>query len=244
MRGRIHLGVVLFLALAPQAAGQDSTGVLNAAVPWDAPLTLRVNRIESPCVTGVSLVLSDMLTPTAIALPPTLLLAGHIRERNSPGSGGAMAEAGVRVGLSALTAHGIVQILKPLFGRDRPFTRPDLGFIARVEEHGPSFPSGHATVSAAIATSLSLSEPRAWIIVPSLLWSAGTAFSRMHLGVHYFGDVVAGIVLGIAIGALWHGLRDRVNAATEGILPRPQTAVSAPRPEALFTFVVPFPGGP
>lgn len=244
MRPHAILFVPTWLAGVCIAGGQETTGVRQAGIPWDAPITLTVNAVESPWVTGTSVVFSDMLAPTAIALPPALVLAGHAVKRHSPGAARTLAESGIRAGFSALTAHFIVQILKPVIGRERPFLRPDLGFVSRLEETGPSFPSGHAAVAAAIATSLSLSEPRAWVIVPSAFWTAGMAFSRMHLGVHYFGDVLAGMILGAASAALWHGLRERVAVATGGILPPPPPAVLAPRPVLLYAIVVPIPGLP
>ena len=61
-----------------------------------------------------------------------------------------------------------------------------------------SFPSGHAATSFAGATLLSLLVPRA---APGLLaLAAAIAFSRVYVGVHYPGDVLAGAVLGAAVG--------------------------------------------
>jgi undecaprenyl-diphosphatase len=60
-----------------------------------------------------------------------------------------------------------------------------------------SFPSGHATVSFACATVLALAVPRLapWLYVLAAL----VAFSRVYVGVHYPGDVVAGAVLGVVL---------------------------------------------
>lgn len=73
-----------------------------------------------------------------------------------------------------------------------------------------SFPSGHATLSFALATSLSLSHPRWYVVAPSLTWAAAVALSRMWVGVHYPSDVLAGALLGGAAGAGVHLLRRAV----------------------------------
>ena len=60
-----------------------------------------------------------------------------------------------------------------------------------------SFPSGHATVSFACATVLALAVPRLrW---PLFTLAALIAFSRVYVGVHYPGDVLAGAVLGVLL---------------------------------------------
>jgi membrane-associated phospholipid phosphatase len=97
---------------------------------------------------------------------------------------------------SALNA-GIVNALKYSINRDRPYvTYPD---IAKKAKGGsPSFPSGHTSSAFATATSVSLSYPKWYIIVPSYLYAGTVAYSRMDLGVHYPSDVLAGAVIGSA----------------------------------------------
>jgi len=59
-----------------------------------------------------------------------------------------------------------------------------------------SFPSGHSASAAAFATGVALESPgRA---VPVAVAAAGVAYGRVHTGVHYPSDVVAGVVLGAA----------------------------------------------
>jgi membrane-associated phospholipid phosphatase len=99
-------------------------------------------------------------------------------------------------GLAALAVtSGISLALKYTVNRDRPFvTYPD---IAQKSKAGsPSFPSGHTSSSFATATSLSLAYPKWYIIVPSFTWAGTVGYSRMHLGVHYPSDVLAGALIG------------------------------------------------
>ena len=89
-------------------------------------------------------------------------------------------------------------LLKAELGRDRPpLARPDPEPLVRLPATH-SFPSGHATVSFACATVLALAVPRLrW---PLFALAALIAFSRVYVGVHYPLDVIAGAVLGVAVG--------------------------------------------
>jgi membrane-associated phospholipid phosphatase len=95
---------------------------------------------------------------------------------------------------SALNA-GITNAMKYSINRDRPFvTYPDI--TKKSKAGSPSFPSGHTSSAFATATSVSLSYPKWYIIVPSYLYAGTVAYSRMDLGVHYPSDVLAGAVIG------------------------------------------------
>ncbi|MER7625022.1 phosphatase PAP2 family protein [Streptomyces sp. NPDC126503] len=62
-----------------------------------------------------------------------------------------------------------------------------------------SFPSGHTASAVAFATAVGATLPPA----AAPLWALATAvaYSRVHTGVHYPGDVAAGAVLGVASAA-------------------------------------------
>jgi undecaprenyl-diphosphatase len=104
------------------------------------------------------------------------------------------------------------------FGVDR--VRPDLGRFGALGS--PSFPSGHATAAAATYAALALvigrdRSPRTRATLGGIAVSiaVGVACSRALLGVHWFSDVLAGLVLGwtwfavcaVAFGGrlLWFG---------------------------------------
>ena len=80
--------------------------------------------------------------------------------------------------------------------------RPEARIIV---EHGYSFPSGHSTMSIAIALSLyfifvskiSSSMGRKVLLVLALFWSILIAFTRIYLNVHWFSDTLAGFLLGL-----------------------------------------------
>ncbi|WP_280248732.1 phosphatase PAP2 family protein [Nocardia abscessus] len=99
--------------------------------------------------------------------------------------------------------------IKPLAHRRRP-ERPDPDpFEGRLVPmpKSASFPSGHAASAFAFAYSVGRHYPA--LAVPIRLLASGVAYSRVHTGVHYPGDVVLGSVLGAGTSAMVAGLRDR-----------------------------------
>ncbi len=107
-----------------------------------------------------------------------------------------------RLSVSELGALGATIGLKYLVRRTRPYVRfsnvdSRAGDIARRDPY--SFPSGHAAVSFALATSWTLSHPKWYVVAPGYLWAMTVALSRVWLGVHYPSDVFFGAVLGMAI---------------------------------------------
>jgi membrane-associated phospholipid phosphatase len=134
--------------------------------------------------------------------------------------GGTGAAAAYRLTLVQGGTYGLVVGLKRLVGRPRPYVRRAL--TARADRYGPSkgdkyraFPSGHASLSAALATSVSLTHPAWYVIGPGAAWALGVSLSRLYLGVHYPSDVLVGMSLGVGVAVLVHEFR---GALTPGIV--------------------------
>lgn len=74
-----------------------------------------------------------------------------------------------------------------------------------------SFPSGHSASAAAFATGVALEAPL--LAAPVGALAAGVAYGRVHTGVHYPGDVLAGVALGVAsavaVKRIWPARPDR-----------------------------------
>jgi undecaprenyl-diphosphatase len=110
-----------------------------------------------------------------------------------------------RIPTTALTALAAaawaglaVTVVKELVDRARPpFADPGLDPIGAVPASA-SFPSGHSATAFATAVAVGLVYPR--LRLPLLALAALVALSRVYLGMHYSTDVLAGTVLGAAIG--------------------------------------------
>lgn len=125
-----------------------------------------------------------------------------------------------RLTLTQATTFATVFTLKRVIGRPRPYmTVPGVSSRARSygrdKENGRyvSMPSGHASLSVAMATSWSLSHPHWYVIAPTAIWSGGVTLSRLYLGVHYPSDVLFGALLGAGIATSIHLLRDVITPA-------------------------------
>jgi undecaprenyl-diphosphatase len=137
----------------------------------------------------------------SLASAAVLALAGGSRGRGAAALGRAC------IGVSSAVVNLAV---KPLWRRRRP---DRLGHEVPVARHVPlprstSFPSGHSAAAFAFATGVGHALPKAAIPLRAL--ATLVAYSRVHTGVHYPGDVVVGSVLGAALAqATTHELEAR-----------------------------------
>lgn len=110
-----------------------------------------------------------------------------------------------RVGLAiivAVAAAGILSklVLGGLLPRLRPCDVNTAVQLAIARPFGTSFPSGHtAAAFAAVAVLAAERMPRG-LTIPCAVLAVLIALSRLYLYVHYPTDVLAGAVLGAAIG--------------------------------------------
>jgi glycerophosphoryl diester phosphodiesterase len=83
--------------------------------------------------------------------------------------------------------------------------RPDIQLMLDPKV-GTSYgwPSGHAQIAVTLWGLLAYELKNKWITIGALTLIALIAFSRMYLGVHDFGDIFSGLVIGSFILLIWH----------------------------------------
>ncbi len=101
----------------------------------------------------------------------------------------------------AIADQVAAELVKPWVDRLRPcFALPEVRLLLPRQAHSPSFPSNHAANAFAAAVALFAWRREAgWL---GLGLAALVAWSRVHVGVHFPTDIVAGALLGSGIGYL------------------------------------------
>lgn len=117
---------------------------------------------------------------------------------------------------AVLTGWPVMTLLKNLFGRARP-PEPERLVVSYTE----AFPSGHAMMSAILATVLIVVALRTWprgtplrtiVVAGAVAYTFAVGLSRVYLAAHWFTDVVAGWFAGVVWALLWVWLITRVGA--------------------------------
>jgi membrane-associated phospholipid phosphatase len=169
----------------------------------------------------------DRAVYEAVARTPTGTLDATMRRLSEAanysrlwlGIAGAMALVGGKRGRRA-ALEGVVSIavtsatvnlgIKKVHRRRRP-VREDITLFPQRNVPMPkstSFPSGHAASAFAFAYSVGRHLPV--LALPMRVLALGVAYSRVHIGVHYPGDVSVGSVIGAGTGAIVAGAFDRL----------------------------------
>ena len=156
-----------------------------------------LDRLHSPADNKFQLFVSDAERPIVIGVPLAMVGISFLNKDKD------LRRKGLEACASQVVTFLETELIKTIVKRPRPYvTYPDLDNLS--VESSWSFPSGHTSSAFAFATSLSLSYPKWYVVVPCYTLAAATGFSRMYLNVHYPSDVLVGAILGSATAwATW-----------------------------------------
>ncbi|HNM14780.1 MAG TPA: phosphatase PAP2 family protein [bacterium] len=156
----------------------------------DARLFKAINKHHSPGWDRFYEFQSRSVKPVYIATPLSFVATGLLRKDTY------MRDAGILMTTSAVANLAITYSMKAAINRERPYKALNNVHTVGSTERSASFPSGHTSSAFNIATSLSLAYPKWYVIVPSYAWAGVVGYSRIKMGMHYPGDVLAGALIG------------------------------------------------
>lgn len=120
----------------------------------------------------------------------------------------------VTIGLIILAAdQTCASLIRPEIGRLRPanLNNPLSSFVHVVNGYRGGrygFPSCHAANTFALAVFMSLVIRHKWFTVMMFSLAFIVSYSRMYLGVHYFGDLFCGATIGSLFAVLFYYLQN------------------------------------
>jgi membrane-associated phospholipid phosphatase len=167
----------------------------------------------------------DQAVYTAVAVTPTPALDEPLRRLSNAANnsvlwlaiatalGAAGGPAGRRAAVRGVVAIGVTSPLVNLAAK-RTWSRRRPDRVETPDERNvrmptsASFPSGHAASGFAFAAAVGWNEPLLGTALRFL--AAAVAYSRVHTGVHYPGDVVIGSLIGAGTGQALAGPVERL----------------------------------
>lgn len=171
----------------------------------DEYLLLLLNGVHSPFFDGVMWMVSGKWTWV-----PLYAFLAYAMVRRHSWKRGVLCLLMIVLTIAA-TDQTCASLLRPALERLRPSNtdNPVSSFIHIVNGYRGGrygFPSCHAANSFALAVFVSLSLRRKCVTMALLSWAALVAYSRIYLGVHYPGDVLAGILVGCLYAMFFYRL--------------------------------------
>ena len=190
---------------SPEDWGQFALGaaaVVGTALVLDHPVQKALQRGNTPALTRTANDLARFGNPYSFLIAGGFYATGYLMEDRE------LQAAGTDAIASLVVATAILVPLKYAFGRADP--SEDLGNHSfKPLSSQDSFPSGHTTwaFTAAAAITEHYSEP--WMQVTAYGLATLVGMARLEQNVHWTSDVLAGALIGTAVGKAVTGLNQK-----------------------------------
>lgn len=183
-------------------AGTSVWAARNPPPERELALTERINRLPAA---GVRALYPIMQLGAGAA--PVVVSGLVLAARRDP------AEAAV-IAVAGLGSWAAAKVVKAVVGRERPAKYLPRLHVREVDGSGLGFPSGHAAVAAAMATTIAAVLPVSRPVLATTAAAVGVA--RIVFGMHLPVDVVGGYALGLVMGVLTLAVAERPGSFTVG----------------------------
>jgi len=178
----------------------------------DKRLFLFFNGLHSPALDSIMVLLSKTMVwaPLYVVLLIVIVRAFRLRSWTVL----------LTIAIIILATDQVTSsFMKPFFARLRPSHEPSLeGLIHLVDGYRGGmfgFASSHAANTIGIATFLTLLFRNyfPWMAL-LFFWSGLVSYTRIYLGVHYPGDILAGAMVGVVVGWIGFALLNMITTKT------------------------------
>jgi undecaprenyl-diphosphatase len=174
--------------------------MIDQLVELDKEIFLTLNGLHTNWLDPVMF----YATNTFVWIPLYLLLLFLVLKKYRNDSWAPLAGVLITILLADQITSGI---MKPLFERLRPSRDPELKNLVHIVRGYTGglygFASSHAanTMGVALFFWMLFKQEHKWIAI-LFLWAILMAYSRIYLGVHYPGDIITGMIVGILAAML------------------------------------------